>query len=77
LKIISLLEALVRKPVIPSKEASCFIQDITERKLAEKDCKELNTKLEIRNRELYDSIIHIQKINTNVYAKEKRKRATT
>jgi hypothetical protein len=27
-----------------------FIQDITERKLAEKDCKELNTKLEIRNR---------------------------
>jgi hypothetical protein len=51
--------------VIPSKEASCFIQDITERKLAEKDCKELNTKLEIRNRELYDSIIHIQKINTN------------
>jgi signal transduction histidine kinase len=42
-------------------------------KLAEKDCKELNTKLEIRNRELYDSIIHIQKINTElIYAKEKK-----
>jgi hypothetical protein len=55
------LEALVRKRVIPSKDGLVvFIQDITERKLAEKDCKELNTKLEIRNRELYDSIIHIQ-----------------
>jgi hypothetical protein len=59
LKIISPWKRWFENRVIPSKDGF-FIQDITERKLAEKDCKELNTKLEIRNRELYDSIIHIQ-----------------
>ena len=59
--------------VIPSKEGLViFFQDITERKLAEKTLLDLNTKLEIRNRELYESIIQIQKINTElIYAKEK------
>jgi PAS domain S-box-containing protein len=59
--------------VIPSKEGIViFFQDITERKLAEKTLLDLNTKLEIRNRELYESIIQIQKINTElIYAKEK------
>jgi PAS domain S-box-containing protein len=59
--------------VIPSKEGLVvFFQDITERKLAEKKMKDLNIKLETRNRELYESIIHIQKINTElIYAKEK------
>ncbi|PKH67915.1 hybrid sensor histidine kinase/response regulator [Flavobacterium sp. ALD4] len=59
--------------VIPSNEGLViFFQDITERKLAEKTLLDLNTKLEIRNRELYESIIQIQKINTElIYAKEK------
>ena len=59
--------------VVPSKEGIViFFQDITERKLAEKKLKDLNTKLEVRNRELYESIIQIQKINTElIYAKEK------
>jgi PAS domain S-box-containing protein len=59
--------------VIPSKEGIVvFFQDITDRKLAEQKLKDLNNKLEIRNRELYESIIQIQKINTElIYAKEK------
>jgi PAS domain S-box-containing protein len=59
--------------VIPTKDGLVvFIQDITERKLAEKNYKELNTKLQIRNRELYKSSIQIQKINTElIHAKEK------
>lgn len=59
--------------VIPSKEGLViFFQDITERKLAEKKAEDLNTKLKIRNRELYESIIQIQKINTElIFAKEK------
>ena len=59
--------------IIPTKEGIVvFIQDITERKLAEKKLQELNKKLEIRNRELYESIIQIQKINTElIQAKEK------
>jgi len=58
--------------VIPSKEGIVvFFQDITDRKLAEKNLLDLNTKLEIRNRELHKSIIQIQKINTElIYAKE-------
>ncbi|EIA07216.1 PAS domain-containing hybrid sensor histidine kinase/response regulator [Flavobacterium frigoris] len=59
--------------VIPGKEGLViFFQDITERKLAEKKLKDLNTKLKTRNRELYESIIQIQKINAElIYAKEK------
>jgi PAS domain S-box-containing protein len=59
--------------VIPSKEGLViFFQDITERKLAENKLQDLNTKLKIRNRELYESIIQIQKINTElISAKEK------
>lgn len=59
--------------IIPSKEGIVvFFQDITDRKLAEQKSKDLNTKLEIRNRELYESIIQIQKINTElIHAKEK------
>ncbi|WP_157485525.1 PAS domain-containing sensor histidine kinase [Flavobacterium sp. ACAM 123] len=59
--------------IIPSKEGVViFIQEMTERKLAKKKLQDLNTKLEIRNRELYESIIQIQKINTElIYAKEK------
>ncbi|HEY4618056.1 MAG TPA: response regulator [Flavobacterium sp.] len=59
--------------VIPSKEGLViFFQDITERKLADQKMQDLNNKLTIRNRELYESIIQIQKINTElIYAKEK------
>ncbi|MFT5713775.1 MAG: PAS domain S-box-containing protein [Flavobacterium sp.] len=59
--------------VIPSKEGLViFFQDITERKLAEKKSEDLNMQLKTRNRELYESIIQIQKINTElIYAKEK------
>jgi len=59
--------------VVPSKEGIViFFQDITERKLAETMREDLNTKLKTRNRELYESIIQIQKINTElIYAKEK------
>jgi PAS domain S-box-containing protein len=59
--------------VIPSKEGLViFFQDITERKLAEKKSEDLNAKIKIRNRELYESIIQIQKINTELIdAKEK------
>lgn len=59
--------------VIPSKEGiAVFFQDITDRALAEQKLKDLNNKLEIRNRELYESIIQIQKINMElIYAKEK------
>lgn len=59
--------------VIPSKEGLVvFFQDITERKLADQKLQDLNNKLMIRNRELYESIIQIQKINTElIYAKEK------
>jgi PAS domain S-box-containing protein len=59
--------------VVPTKEGIVvFFQDITERKLAEKTCEDLNTKLKARNREQYESIIQIQKINTElIYAKEK------
>jgi PAS domain S-box-containing protein len=59
--------------VIPSNEGLViFFQDITERKKAEKKLQDLNTKLKTRNRELYESIIQIQKINTElISAKEK------
>jgi PAS domain S-box-containing protein len=59
--------------IIPSKEGIViFFKDITESKLAEKKSQNLNTKLEVRNRELYESIIQIQKINRElIYAKEK------
>lgn len=59
--------------VIPSNEGLVvFFQDITERKLAEQKTEDLNTKLKIRNRELYESIIQIQNINTElIHAKEK------
>ncbi|MFT5249981.1 MAG: PAS domain S-box-containing protein, partial [bacterium] len=59
--------------LLPSKEGLVvFIQDITERKLAEKKSDDLNLELKTRNKELYKSIIQIQKINTElIYAKEK------
>lgn len=59
--------------VIPSNEGLViFFQDITERKKAEKKLQDLNTTLKTRNRELYESIIQIQKINTElISAKEK------
>jgi PAS domain S-box-containing protein len=59
--------------VVPSKEGIViFFQDITERKIAEQKSNDLNIKLETRNRELYESIIQIQKINNElIRAKEK------
>jgi len=67
------LDRWLENRVIPSKEGLVvFFQDITERKLAEQKTEDLNTKLKIRNRELYESIIQIQKINTElIIAKEK------
>jgi PAS domain S-box-containing protein len=67
------MERWFENRLIPSKEGLVvFIQDITERKLAEKKLEDLNTELKTRNKELYQSIIQIQKINTElIYAKEK------
>ncbi|MGO4819153.1 response regulator [Flavobacterium sp. W22_SRS_FP1] len=67
------LQIWIENRIIPSKEGLVvFFQDITQRKLDEQKTEDLNTKLKTRNRELYQSIIQIQKINTElIYAKEK------
>jgi PAS domain S-box-containing protein len=66
-------DSWIENRIVPSKLGLVvFFQDITERKLVESKCEDLNSKLKIRNRELYDSIIQIQNINTElIFAKEK------
>jgi hypothetical protein len=52
---------LVDNRVVPTKEGSCFLSGHNRTQISRKKAEILNTELKIRNRELYESIIQIQK----------------